>query len=437
MTDIVHNEVADTPAPDGNGRADDGDLGKGGALPNKYLALRDKDPYPFYREHLNRGENVYWDESMNAWMVLDHQGSSRVQRDESVYAHPYWGLPGAVEVQGGARQLMMLHGAEHTRMHRFMMRYFSPRVVDRYREQYIIPLVGRMLDRLQPLGHAELDALFCDRLPAYVICALLGISIEDEELLERCKLWNDDIMRWSETFGEDPKILQDALESAKQLAGVLLPIIRERKEHPRDDFISALWQEGPALLPDWNEQDVLAQARVLLFAGSETTAHLIRNALYQLLNDTELRKELTENSDRIDAFVEEILRYYGVIHFRIRTAASDDEISGCPIHQGDRVHAVLSAANRDQARFEDPDEFKLDRPNPRDHLAFGLGPRMCIGANLARSETVQVIKQVLTEFPELNWDRGPETEPATMTGHMPRSFRPIFAEWASPLPEED
>lgn len=394
---------------------------------NTYLELRDQDPFPFYRDHLDRGENAYWDEGMKAWMVLDHQGSSQVQRDEAVFMHPYWDLPGAVTVQGGARQLMMLHGAEHTKVHRFMMRYFSPRIADGYRQRYVVPLANRMLDRLAPVGGGELDVQFSDRLPAYVICALLGVPIENEQLLEDCKRWNDDIMRWSETFGEDPDALADALDSAGHLAEVLLPIIRQRRTEPTDDFISALWAEGPSLLPDWNEQDVLAQARVLLFAGSETTAHLIRNALYHLMSHLDLRDQLIEDPTQVSDFVEEVLRFYGVIHFRIRTAATDTEVSGCPVQQGDRVHAVLSAANRDQSRFDDPDEFRVGRANSRDHLAFGLGPRMCIGANLARSEAIEVIRLILQRLPELELN---DAKPAPrLRGHMPRSYRPLHSSW--------
>jgi cytochrome P450 len=314
-------------------------------------------------------------------------------------------------------------------VHRFLMRYFSPRVVQTYREKYASPLARRMIQRFALAGSADLDLELCDQLPAYVICALLGIPIEDEQLLATCKEWNDDIMRWSETFGEDPEILADALRSAENLAGVLLPIIRERERHPEDDFISALWSEGKSLLGGWNELDVLAQARVLLFAGSETTAHLIRNSLYHLLNHPDLRQGLGAAPEKIGAFIEEVLRFYGVIHFRIRAAASDTAISGCPVRKGDRVHAVLSAANRDAARFDEPDEFRMGRPNERDHLAFGLGRRMCIGANLARAEAAEVVGQVLTALPGLRWGRRAEAEPARLSGHMPRSYRPIYAEW--------
>jgi cytochrome P450 len=405
------------------------EFARGAAKPS-YLELWDKDPFPFYQDMLAAGHGVYWDEGMNAWMVLDHADANRVHRDEDVFAHPYNDLPGAVEVQGGSRQVIMLHGEEHTKLHRFLMRYLSPRVVEQYRRDFIAPLVSRSLDRVQADGQADLDAALAESLPAYVICTLLGVSMDDEELLGRCKAWNDDVMRWSETFGEDATILAEALASARNLASVLMPIIKDRRLNPQDDFLSALWREGPSLLDGWDEFDVLAQARVLLFAGSETTAHLLRNAIYYLIEHPDVRLRLIDRPEEIETFIEEILRYFGVIHFRIRSAAQDTELSGCPIHKGDRVHAVLSAADRDPAHYPNPEQFDMSRLNPRDHLAFGAGPRVCIGMNLARAETVEAIRQVLTRLPNLRWR--PAGRPAEMHGHMPRSYLPLDACWDMP-----
>jgi cytochrome P450 len=394
-----------------------------------YLDLKDEIPYASYRAQLNR-ENVYWDEGMKAWMVFDWEGCTTVQRDEGHFDHPYLGFPGAVRVQGGARQVLMLHGEDHTRVHRFLTRHFSRPMVETYRQRYIAPLVARMLAGFQSQVGGDLDQQFVEYLPSYVICVLLGVPIDDEPLLARCKHWNDDIMRWSETFGDDPAVLADALASADHLAEVLMPIVLDRRDHPTDDFISALWREGQDLLADWDEYDVLAQARVLLFAGSETTSHLIGNAIFQLLEDHQLRDSLAADPSQVDAFIEEILRFYGVVHFRVRTAATDVELSGCPMKQGDRVHAVLASANRDPARFAHPDTFDIARPNPRNHLAFGVGPRMCVGANLARGEACEVIRQMLALFPDLRWDDDGR-EASHLAGHMNRSFRPLSARWDS------
>ena len=393
-----------------------------------YLHLRDQDPYAAYRAQLDSGVDGYWDSGMRAWMIFDWDGCSTVQRDEAVFDHPYLGFPGAVKVQGGARQVLMLHGDEHTRVHRFLTRHFSRQIVEQYRQEFIGTLVSRVLAKMEATTQGNLNEIFVEYLPSYVICVLLGVPIDDEPLLARCKRWNDDIMRWSETFGDDPEILRDALESAGHLADVLMPIVLDRRENPIDDFISALWKEGQDLLEDWDEYDVLAQARVLLFAGSETTAHLMSNALYQLLEDPSLRDTLAADPSKVEAFVEEILRFYGVVHFRVRQAATDVELSGCPIHEGDRVHAVLAAADRDPTHFESPDQFDIERANPRNHLAFGTGGRMCVGANLAHGETVELVRQVVARFPQLRWDAD-RPEPPHLTGHMNRSYKPLWARW--------
>ena len=173
---------------------------------DSYLDLVDKDPFPFYHGLFEAKDTVHWDAGMNAWMVFDRADCAEVQRNEQTFEHPYNGLPGAVQVQGGERQVLMLHGEDHTKVHLFLTRHFSTKIVERYRSQFIAPLVSRMLADLEVEGHGDLDTLFADELPAYVICVLLGVPIDDEPLLRQCKRWNDDIMRWSETFGEDSEV---------------------------------------------------------------------------------------------------------------------------------------------------------------------------------------------------------------------------------------
>ena len=171
-----------------------------------YLDLWDKDPFPYYREVFDRHETVVWDDGMNAWMVYDRKNSAEVQRNEAVFDHPYQSLPGAVRVQGGARQVLMLHGDEHTESAPIPDAPFL--TADRASstgEQFIATLVSRAVRRIGSDHAGESEHDLRGVLPAYVICVLLGVPIDDEPLLARCKRWNDDIMRWSETFGDDPE----------------------------------------------------------------------------------------------------------------------------------------------------------------------------------------------------------------------------------------
>jgi cytochrome P450 len=306
-------------------------------------------------------------------------------------------------------------------MHRYLLQFFSKSVVQAYRETIIRPLVDRLLDRLLPIGSADLAGQFSQILPSHVIAVMLGIPIEDEELLEKTRHWNDDIMRWSETFGEEPHALATALESADRLRETLLPIIRDRRDAPRDDFISKLWAEGPRILEPWTEDEVLAQCRVLFFAGSETTAHGLSNAVSYWLSDPQVRSRLS--TETIPHYVEEILRVFGVIHFRVRVALQDVELGGKLIKKGDRVHPMNSAANRDAGHFDHADLVDLDRARIKQHVAFNVGPRTCIGAELARGEIIEAMERVTRRLPDAELD--PNKPAPRYLGHMPRSFRPL------------
>jgi cytochrome P450 len=394
-----------------------------------YSDLEDADPFPFYRKALDQGTRVVWDPAMEAWMAFGYEECSRIQRDEDIFAHPYWDFRGAAEVEGGERQVLMLHGEDHARVHRFLTKFFSTAKVDEYRSTLVRPLSERLLDRVRTAGRAELSESFAARLPAYVICALLGVPMEDDDLMEQCKLWNDDIMRWSETFGEDDAVLESAKASSAALNEVLLPFVRHRAQNPGDDFISALWSEGPKLLENWNEMDVLAQARVLLFAGSETTAHLIRNSTYMLLEQPSYQDQILASPTLTMNFVEEVLRYYGVIHFRVRSVTHPVTLSEQTLATGDRVHAVLAAANRDGLHFADPDCFDPNRDHLKTNLAFGHGGRKCIGANLARGETAEALICLLDVFGHISLDDG--EVPPRLLGHMPRSYRPLHVRWGT------
>src|ERR1700682_917714 len=385
-----------------------------------YLTLIDQDPSPFY-EQLRAEDPVHWDEGMQAWLVTRFDDCTVVMKNEEIFGHPYHDFKGAAQVQGGPRGILMLRGDEHTRMHRYLLQFFSKSVVQAYRETIIRPLVDRLLDRLLPIGSADLAGQFSQILPSHVIAVMLGIPIEDGELLEKTRHWNDDIMRWSETFGEEPHALATALDSADRLRETLLPIIRDRRDAPRDDFISKLWAEGPRILEPWTEDEVLAQCRVLFFAGSETTAHGLSNAVSYWLSDPKVRARLS--AETIPHYVEEILRVFGVIHFRVRVALQDVELGGKLIKEGDRVHPMNSAANRDAGHFDHADLVDLDRARIKQHVAFNVGPRTCIGAELARGEIIEAMERVTQKLPDAELD---PTKPAPRyLGHMPRSFRPL------------
>ena len=395
-----------------------------GVTLTSYLDYIDRDPYDYYTAQLKAGP-VHWDDGMRAWLAFGYEESRFVATRQDYFRHPYNELRGAKEVQGGTRGILMLQGAEHDRMHNFLLSHFTPAVARRYREELIRPLVRRRIEGLAGHGRVDLAAEFASKIPSDVIAALLGLDWHDDDLLAKCQVWNHLLFRWSETFGEDERALQDSLSAAESLNAVLLPLVRERKLWPQDDLVSILWAKGPELLQPWTEVEVLAQCRVLFFAGSDTTAHLLRNAIYVLMTQPEWQLKLRGDDDAIQAFVEEILRYYAPVHFRVRVAIEDVELGGQMIRAGDRVHPMNAAANRDPRHYPDPNTLNPQRKPLRDHLAFNVGPRFCVGAALARAEGAEAISQLLAGFSEITLDA--EGEPPRFVGHMPRSHEPLNA----------
>jgi cytochrome P450 len=387
-----------------------------------YLDYINRDPYEFYARKLAAGP-VHWDEGMKAWLVLGYDEARSVLVREGVFEHPYNSFAAASETQGGPRGILLLQGDEHTRMHNFLLSHFSPGVVAKYQEDLIAPLVQRRLDEVLAQDRADMSSQFAGKLPSDVIAALLGLDWHDEDLLTDCRVWNTTIFRWSETFGEDPQATAEALDAAAKLNEVLLPVIRSRRTDPKDDLISTLWQRGPEILQPWGEEEMLAQCRVMFFAGSDTTAHLLRNSIYVLTKDPSLQADLRGDNTKIRDFVDEVLRFFGPIHFRVRVARVDTELGGQHIKAGDRLHPVNASANRDGRHYPDPQRIDINRKPLRDHLAFNAGPRFCIGAALARGEAVEAVERLLARVESMSWD--PDAEPPQFFGHMPRSYRPL------------
>jgi len=139
---------------------------------------------------------------------------------------------------------------------------------------------------------------------------------------------------------------------------------------------------------------------LLLHAGHETTTHLIGNGLLALLHRPDQLRALQDDPALIPAAVEEFLRYDSPVQFTYRRAAEDFELHGRPIRQGQVVHLLIAAANRDPAAFADPDRLDVTR-SPNKHVAFGYGHHFCLGAALARLEAQCAFAALLRRFPDL------------------------------------
>jgi cytochrome P450 len=255
----------------------------------------------------------------------------------------------------------------------------EPFIRDRARE-----LVARAVERAQT-GTVDLVDVF-DPLPSIVIAHMLGVAAEYED---RFRVWSDELLEAQNT-GSTGALSDAHPEFARFVQGLIDD--HRAMDDPPDDVITRFINtdvDGEYL----SDQAIRTQTMFLIVAGNETTRNLIGNCLYVLATRPDLFEQVRAQRDRIAPFVEESLRLDAPVQVLARAVLDETEIEGCPLHAGDRVVFGLASANRDEAAYEDPTEFRLDRARMRDHLAFGAGPHVCPGASLARLEAAAVIEE--------------------------------------------
>ncbi|MHC8380513.1 cytochrome P450 [Pseudomonas sp. LB3P14] len=389
------------------------------------LSTQDSDPHPYF-DALRAEGPVVWDDGMKGWVALSHETCKFVLVNEQLFRHPYADADATmVEVKGGRRNIVVLQGAEHERMRRYVIQLFTPKNIEMYVEHHVQPITEFLIDRFVQHHHADLVAEFADQLPCRVFMSLFGMDARDDEFLARVLALHDDIMVWAggrHFLGEDAT--RKALAASHALNEILLPFIRQRREQPADDLMTRLWAEAPGILDDVSEEDMLATCRELYLGGSDTTVHALSNALHVLLTNPDVAAAVRADRERaLPVFIEEVLRVWGSVQYRYRVANQDIELGGVQIRKDQVVFTLNAAANRDPEHYACPAQIDLHRDKPRDHLAFNAGPRTCAGLSLARAEIRVALNQVLDRLPELRLD--PAAPPPRFCGLFTRSFKPL------------
>jgi cytochrome P450 len=386
-------------------------------------SVGDLDPYPFYESVRAKGPLV-WDESMNGWLVTSHELCRHVELNENMYRHPYADASQElIEIKGGARNITILQGNDHARMHRLLMSLFVPRAVDQYRDIHIKPIIRGLIDKIVTTGRAELTREFSDQIPPRVILSLLAMPWDNEDLVRRVLHLHDEVMEW---IGNQNKgdTTEKARAASQEINSMLLPFVQMRRDNPGDDLISRVWAEAPRYFENFGEADALATCREMFLAGSDTTVHALANAIYIMLTQPEVMDAIRNDREKALAnFVEEVLRIYGSVQYRFRLVNEDGELGGTPVKKNQVLVLINAAANRDPTKYERPTQVDLNRLTPKGHLAFNVGPRVCVGAALARAEMTESINELLDRLPNLRLD--PDAQPPRFRFHYIRSFRPL------------
>lgn len=390
------------------------------------MSTKDKLPHPFY-EQLHALDDMHWDAEMKGWLAVSYDACKEVLTREDLFRHPYADADATmIEVKGGARNITVLQGEEHDRMHRYTMKLFSADNIKIYNEQHITPITDFLLSRIEGKGQAELFSTFCKQLPGRTFMSLFGMDAADDTFMHHVVELHDTIMTWAggrHYLG--PEATEAALAASHELNAILKPYISKRREQPANDLMGRIWAEAPGLLDDITEDDILAVCRELYLAGSDTTVLALANAIYLLLTDKALYDSILNDRDDklLNNFIEEVMRTHGSVEYRYRIANQDIELGGVLVKKDQVIFTINAAANRDPDHYSCPAMVDLNRPRPRDHLAFNTGPRICVGAALARAEMRIGLRALLDRLPNLRLD--PTAEQPQFKGFFTRAWQPL------------
>jgi cytochrome P450 len=341
---------------------------------NDYQQMREKCP-------------VSWSEHYGGfWSITSYDDIQRAEHDWDTYSV----APSMILPSFATERPMIpldIDPPALTAYRQILLPFFTPQRVNTLTPR-AHELAKRLLD---DYGSAStIDATrFARMLPTMLFSEYAGFPLEDAEQFD---VWVEDIV-FART--ED---LSVALKAADDVYAYFTDLIaRRRREEPGLDVISGLLSadfQGRGLTDD----EMLDICYLLFLAGLETTAGTIRAGLWYLAQHPADLARLVADPSAVPVAAEEFLRALSPVQAMARTLKQDTVVGGVPLKAGERVALVFGAANRDPARFDAPDEIRLDRvDNP--HAAFGIGAHRCLGSNLARREVVVAITEFIARYP--------------------------------------
>ena len=332
------------------------------------------------------------------WVLSKHKDVKEVSRRSDVFhSGPNTALPQFADdmvreyIDMQSVVLLNMDGERHDRLRRIISRGFTPRAVERLRNE-LTDRAHTIVKTAASQGYGDFVEQVASELPLQVIAGLLGVPQEERDKLFR---WTNEM-----TGNEDPEFAHvDGRQSSMELLGYAMEMAAKKAEDPGEDIVTALINAdlgGEKLTDDEFAFFVL----MLAVAGSETTRNSITHGMIAFLDNPD-QWELYRR-ERPATAADEIVRWATPVTAFQRTAVQDTELSGVPIKKGQRVVMFYRSANFDEDVFDDPTTFNILRdPNP--HVGFGgTGVHYCLGANLARMTIDLIFNAIADHMPDLS-----------------------------------
>lgn len=332
-----------------------------------------------------------------ATAMLKDSATFSLRKEDGEVAGLRWWMPRSIATV--ANNMLTMDEPDHTRLRSIVDEAFRRRAVLGM-EPHIRGIADRLADELFAAGSpADLVQLYARILPVSVICELLGLPLADRP---KFIAWANAMTQLRSpisfllimgSLSKMRRYLSQQLQSvrAKGGEGLIAELVQVEKERGR-------------ITPD----EMVSMMFLLLAAGSETTTHLISGSVFELLKDPARRDWLEADWGRIGLAIEEFLRFVSPVQFtKPRYVRHEVELGGVRLKRGDRVMAMIAAANVDPAAHEQPEHMDLER-KPNRHVSFGTGIHFCLGHQLARIEAACALRALFTRWPRLRLAVKPE-----------------------------
>lgn len=336
------------------------------------------------------------------------RGFFMIQRYDDVQAgfqsHDNWTTAVRSALRPGLGEPLLpqdLHGQDHVKLRRILNQFFAPAAIKRMEEMARSRCI-ELIEELKPTGHCDFVKEFAIQYPTDLFLALLGLPVSDGP-----QFLVDSEAFFNALLAGDPAAAASAKEN---LLAYFDKAVNDRRANPLDpntDMVSRLVQariDGEPISQD----DILVICMTLMLAGLDTTRSALGYIYAHLAMHPEHRQLIIDDPSRIPTAVEEFLRLYPLVFQAGREVRDQEDFDGLALQPGDVMWIGIAQANRDPRKFDNPDEFILDRPNTNAHLAFGGGPHRCLGMHLARLELRVVVEEWHKRIPDYRISDGVE-----------------------------
>jgi cytochrome P450 len=387
------------------------------ALVYDYDAYRDPellaDAFKRIARMVKEAPPVFWTpRNGGQWIIRGYEALLAAYRDTEHFSSSF-----ATSEQMKAMASMMPPGAprvpqarpinldppEHTKYRNPLQKTFSPKAAVAMKED-ITRLAKELIDAVADKGRCDFMPAVAEQLPVQVFIKMFGLPLErhgEYRLLAK------------EHLASIAVDYAAVANKSLRIVSVMRDTILERREHPKNDILSMLWQttvDGQAT----TMHDMEDYAVLLFIAGLDTVVNGMGLTMRHLALHPELQDELRRNPKIIPEAVEEMLRRYSFT-VPVRRVAKDVVYEGAPMKEGERVLMYDPAADLDPNKFPNPEGYDLQRED-KTHIAFGAGPHRCLGSHLARVEMQIIVEVALARLKNIRLD--PEHPPRYHGGHV-------------------